>query len=177
MPSALQLAGGDPRLVAAVRRARRLLHRKALLAAAASAVPLPGVDFATDAAVLVRMIPAMNAEFGLTPEQIARLEPAQREAVRKAVELVGSLLVGKFITRDLVLRAAKTVGLRMTARQASKYVPLAGQVLAAAIGYGSIRLLGEQHLKDCVRVARDAQLLLPAPSDTPKAPGLSAGTA
>ena len=49
MPSStIELAQGDPQLIAAVQRSRRLLGHKALLAAAASAVPIPGVDWAAD---------------------------------------------------------------------------------------------------------------------------------
>ncbi|WP_326543083.1 hypothetical protein [Pseudorhodoferax sp.] len=164
MATALELAQGDPRLIEAVRRGRRLLHGKAMVAAAASAVPVPGLDWAVDAAVLSRLIPAVSAEFGLTPEQIARLEPRQRDQVQKAVNLVGSVLIGKFITRDLVLKAAAAVGMRITAKQAAKYVPLAGQAIAALVGYSAIRFLGEEHLKDCVRVVREAQLTLPEPA-------------
>ena len=164
MGTALELAQGDARLIEAVRRGRRLLHGKAMVAAAASAVPVPGLDWAVDAAVLSRLIPAVSAEFGLTPEQIARLEPRQRDQVQKAVNMVGSVLIGKFITRDLVLKAAAAVGMRLTAKQAAKYVPFAGQAVSALVGYSAIRLLGEEHLKDCVRVAREAQLALPEPA-------------
>lgn len=164
MATALELAQGDDRLVEAVRRGRRLLHSKAMVAAAASAVPVPGLDWAVDAAVLSRLIPAVSAEFGLTPEQIGRLEPRQRDQVHKAVNMVGSVLIGKFITRDLVLKAAAAIGMRLTAKQAAKYVPFAGQAVSALVGYSAIRFLGEEHLKDCVRVAREAQLVLPAPT-------------
>jgi hypothetical protein len=77
--------------------------------------------------------------------------------------MVGSVMVGKFITRDLVIRMAQTVGRRLTVKQAAKYVPLAGQAVSAIMGYTAIRYLGEEHIKDCVRVAQEAQLLLPAP--------------
>lgn len=167
MATALELAQGDDRLVAAVRRGRRLLHGKAMVAAAASAVPVPGLDWAVDAAVLSRLIPAVSAEFGLTPDQIARLEPRQRDQVQQAVNVVGSVLIGKFITRDLLLKAAAAIGMRLTAKQAAKYVPLAGQAVAAIVGYSAIRFLGEAHLRDCVRVAREAQLTLPEPAPAP----------
>ena len=75
--------------------------------------------------------------------------------------MVGSVLIGKFITRDLVLKAATKIGMRLTAKQAAKYVPLAGQAVAAVVGYSAIRYLGEEHLKDCVRVALNAGLRLP----------------
>ena len=161
MPTALQLAAGHPELMAAVRRSRKTLNRRALAGAAASAVPIPGLDWAVDAALLSRLIPEINAEFGLTPDQLDRLTPHKRERVQKATAMVGSVLIGKFITRDLVLKAAQTVGMRMTARQAARFVPVAGQIASAVIGYTVIRYLGEEHLKDCVRVALKAQLRLP----------------
>ncbi len=163
MPSAMQLAAGNAALVAAVQRSRRLLHRRALVAAAAGAVPVPGLDWAVDAALLTNIIPEINSQFGLTPAQINRLDPARREKVQKAVALVGSMLVGKLITKDLVITAAKTVGLRLTTQQAVKYVPLAGQAISAMIGYAAIRHLGEQHLQDCVRISQAVAGLLPAP--------------
>jgi hypothetical protein len=84
--------------------------------------------------------------------------------VQKAIALTGTVLVGKFITKDLVLKAAKMIGVRLTAVQAAKFVPLAGQAVSAMVGYAAIRYLGEQHIKDCVRVAQAAQLALPAPA-------------
>ena len=164
MPSARQMAANNPELAAAVQRSRRLLHRRALVAAAASAVPVPGLDWAVDVALLSRLLPQINAQFGLTPEQLDQLDPKKREQVQKAVTLVGSVLIGKFITKELVLRATRTVGLRLTTKQLAKYVPLAGQAVAATVGYATLRYLGEQHLRDCVQVVQQAQLRLPAPA-------------
>jgi len=157
------LAEGNAALEAAIERSRRLLHRRALVAAVAGTVPIPGVDWAVDAALLSRLVPLINSEFGLTPAQIDRLTPHKREQVQKAVSMVGSVLIGKFITRELVIRATQAVGVRMTAKQAAKYVPIAGQAISAALGYATLRYLGEQHLRDCVQVVKDAQLSLPAP--------------
>ncbi len=159
--TALQLAEGNAVLSSAVRRARKLLNRRALVGAAASAVPIPGLDWAVDAALLSRLIPAINAEFGLTPEQLDRLPAHQREEVQKALAVVGSVLIGRFVTRDLVLRMGQSMGRRLTARQAAKYVPIAGQAVSALMGYAALRSLGEEHIKDCVRVAQAAQLALP----------------
>ena len=150
MVTSLQLADANPALAARVRYCRRLLNRRALVAAAASAVPIPGLDWAVDAALL-----------GLTPEQLDKLPHHKREQVQKAVGAVGSMLVGKLITRDLVVRAAKVVGMRMTVKQAVRYVPLAGQAVSALMGYATIRYLGEEHIKDCIRVMQAADLELP----------------
>lgn len=163
MPSALQLAQGNEALTIAVLECRKLLHRRSLVSAAASTVPVPGLDWAVDAAMLSALVPKINARFGLTPDQIQRLGPRKREHLQKAINGVGSLLIGKTITRELILRAAQAVGVRLTAKQAAKYVPLAGQAVAALIGYSAVRYLGEQHLKECVQVVLSANLALPAP--------------
>lgn len=161
MPSALQMASDDPALAAAVTRSRKLLHKRAVVAAAASAVPVPGLDWAVDAAMLSRLIPEINKEFGLTPQQLDQLDPKKRDQVQKAVTIVGSVLIGKFISRDLILKAATKIGMRLTTKQLAKYVPFAGQIVAATVGYAAIRYLGEEHMKDCIRVARQAQLEVP----------------
>jgi uncharacterized protein (DUF697 family) len=162
MPTALQMASDDASLEAAVKRSRKLLNKRAIVAAAASAVPVPGLDWMVDAAMLSKLIPEINKEFGLTPQQLDKLEPKKRDQVQKAVTMVGSVLIGKFISRDLVIKAATKIGVRLTTKQVAKYVPLAGQIVSAAVGYAAIRYFGEEHMKDCIRVARQAQLELPA---------------
>jgi hypothetical protein len=161
MATPLRLVEGTPALAERIRYCRKLLNRRALVAAAASAVPVPGLEWAVDAALLSRLVPEINAQFGLTPGQLDKLPHHKREQAQKAIGAIGSMLIGKFVTRDLVVRAAKTVGLRMTASQAVRYVPLAGQAVSALLGYSAIRYLGEAHIKDCVRVVESAQLTLP----------------
>lgn len=163
-PTSSQLAAGDPDLLAAIQRARKLLNRRALTGAAASTVPVPGLGWLVDAALLSNLLPAINAEFGLTPQQLDRLPRHKREQVQKAVAVVGSLVIGRFITRDLVVRVAATVGRRLTVKQATKYVPIAGQAISALIGYAAIRYLGEEHIRDCVNVCKSANLSLPPPA-------------
>ena len=161
MPTALNMAADDADMQAAVKRSRKLLHKRALLAGAVSAVPIPGLDWAVDAAMLSKLIPEINKEFGLTPQQLDALDPKKREQVQQAVTLVGSVLIGKLISKDLVIKAATTIGMRLTTKQLAKYVPFAGQIVAATVGYAAIRYLGEEHMKDCIRVAQQAQLDVP----------------
>ena len=161
MPNALHLAADDAALEAAVKRSRKLLNKRALVAAVASAVPVPGLDWAVDAALLSKLIPEINREFGLTPAQLDQLDPKKRDQVQKAATMVGSVLIGKFISRDLIIKATTKIGMRLTTKQLAKYVPLAGQIVAATVGYAAIRYFGEEHMKDCIRVARQAQLTLP----------------
>lgn len=156
-------APSSPRqdIVGAAERSRSLLRKRAFIAAAASSIPLPGLDWAVDAALLARLLPRINQEFGLTPEQLDELSPGKREQVQKAIAMVGSVVIGKFITRDIVMRLARVAGLRLTTKQAAKYVPVAGQVAGAALGYASLRYLGERHIQDCIRVVEQAELDIP----------------
>ena len=164
MPTPNDIADVEPALQDAVRRARKLLNRRAIVAAAASTVPVPGLDWVVDAAMMSKLVPDINEEFGLTPQQIDLLPPTKREQVQKALAVVGSLVVGRFVTREMIVRMAQMVGKRLTVQQAAKFVPIAGQAVSAVLGYSAVRYLGEEHIKDCVRVVQEAQLELPAPT-------------
>ena len=137
---------------AAKRRARKRLTRTAAVASAASIIPLPGIDIAVDAAALIRLIPEINREFGLTPQQIEQLSPNKQLIVYKAIVAVGGAMIGKLITREIVIEALKAVGVRLTVKQAAKYVPLAGQALSVAIGFAAMQYVGRQHIRECERV-------------------------
>jgi uncharacterized protein (DUF697 family) len=144
------------------RECRKLVHRRALVAAGVAIVPIPGLDWLTDVGVLVKLIPDINHAFGLTPEQVERLSPDRRMVVYKAISAGGSLLMGKLVTRELVMRALRMVGVRLSTQQAAKYVPVAGQAVSAALTYSALRFVCEQHIKQCIEVSR--KLMLPFPA-------------
>lgn len=150
-----------PDIAATVRRCRRLVSQRALLAAGVATLPVPGLDWATDVGILVRLLPQINAAFGLSPEQVERLSPERRMVVYKALSTGGAMVIGKVITRDVVLKLLQIVGVRLTTQQAAKFVPLAGQLVSAALTYSALRYVCEQHIRQCAEVAR--QLTLPAP--------------
>lgn len=136
----------------AKKRSRARLTKTAALASAASIIPLPGIDIAVDAAALIKLIPEINREFGLTPAQIEQLSPNKQLIIYKAIVVVGGAMIGKLITRELVIEALKAVGVRLTVKQLVKYVPLAGQALSAAIGFAAMQYVGRQHIRECARV-------------------------
>ena len=157
--------GTQRELDVVVRHCRRMVSRRATVAAGAAIVPVPGIDWVTDVAVLAKLIPDINQAFGLTPAQVERLAPDRRLVVYKAISAGGSLLVGKLVTRELVLQALKLVGVRLTAKQATKYVPIAGQAISAALTYSALRYVCEQHIQQCVAVSRQLLLTAPAPAE------------
>jgi uncharacterized protein (DUF697 family) len=140
-------------LEAIAQRCRRLVRQRAMLSASAVVVPMPGFDLLVDMGVLSRMLHEVNLEFGLTPAQIERLAPRRRLSVYRTVQALGTSAVGQLITRELLGRLLRSVARRAAAKGAARYVPLAGQAVAAALSFSAIRLIGERHIAECLRVA------------------------
>ena len=133
---------------------RALVTRRAALSAGAAVVPLPGVDVGTDVAILIRLLPKINQQFGLTPEQIDRLDTDTKSVVMMFITGLGASLVGRLVTRELVIKLLLKLGVRVTTKGIVKFVPLMGQALSASISFGAMKLLGNQHIDDCYEVAR-----------------------
>ena len=160
-PSPVDVVDAVDSIDAIAQRCRQHVKQRALLAAGVAMVPVPGLDWLTDVGVLVNLLPDINQAFGLSPEQIERMAPERRLVVYKAISTGGGLLVGRLVTRELVLGVLKLVGVRLSTQQAAKYVPIAGQALSAALTFGALRYVCEQHIGQCIAVRR--QLALAAP--------------
>jgi uncharacterized protein (DUF697 family) len=136
-------------------RCRALVRKRAAISAGISAVPIPGVDIAADLTSFASMVEDINKAFGLTPAQIERLQPRMRIAAYQAVAALGGTLVGKLVTKELVLKLLQKSGARLAAKSAAKVVPLAGQLASAAIGFALFRQMGYQHVEACVKVVHE----------------------
>lgn len=132
---------------------RALVTRRASLSAGAAIVPLPGLDIGTDVAILLKLLPTINEKFGLSPDQIDELDIETKRVVMMFVSAVGSNLIGRLITRDLVLKVLLRMGVRVTTKGIVRYVPLIGQAVSASISFGAMKLLGNRHIDDCYEVA------------------------
>lgn len=148
------LIPGSEQAVSVVReRCRQMVRKRATMAAGFSAVPVPGLDLVSDISLFTKLIDEVNSEFGLTEKQILRLQPKYRLLAYQAAVGVGGMMVGKLVTRDLLLLLFKKVGVRIASKTAAKLVPVAGSVVSAAIGFTVFRKLGYQHVEACARVA------------------------
>jgi len=152
-----QLLPGTLRDIELVRRkCRRLVLKRAALSAGISAVPIPGLDIASDLGLMAKAIEEINIEFGLTPEQIAKLKPEMRLVIYEMTVGIGGMMVGKLITREIVGQLLKKTGFKALARQTAKIVPLAGQVVSASIGFATFRAVANRHIDACATVAAAA---------------------
>jgi uncharacterized protein (DUF697 family) len=140
---------------------RKLVRKRAAVSAGVAAVPLPGVDVLSDLATFALLIEEINKAFGLSPAQIDRLQPRMRVVVYEAAASIGGMLVGKIMTRELVLRVFKKSGIKLAAKSVAKFVPFAGQLASAAIGYALFQKMGYQHVEACVKVAEEVAAAKP----------------
>ena len=122
--------------------------------------------FITDFSMLARLIDDINRAFGLSPAQIDRLQPALRLATYELIRRTGSAVVGKLITRELAIVVLQRIGMKMAVRHSAKIVPVAGQVISAAIGFSAFRMIGHQHIEACAAVAAGLVILQPAAAAT-----------
>lgn len=137
---------------------RRMVMRRATLSAGAAVVPIPGLDVGTDVAILLQLLPKINEEFGLSPAQIEGLDVDTKRVVMMFISVVGSNLVGRIVTRDLVIKILTKLGVRVTTKGIVKFVPFVGQAVSAGISFGAMRMLGNRHIDDCHEVAKRALL-------------------
>ena len=135
---------------------RALVNARSGASALVAAVPLPGPDLAADVSILMEMIPTINRRFGLAPEQVAQLSPAVQGVVMTSISRVGRTLVGKALSKELVVVLLKRVGVRVASKSAAKLVPLLGSVVSAGLSFAAMRMLGNRHVDDCYAVAKAA---------------------
>ena len=138
---------------------RRLVRRQALKAAGVSALPVLGADLVVNGQLLVLTIERINLAYGLSPEQIAELPPAQRTRVDELAAKVGTYLIGRAVTQGAIVAALRALGVRIGAQQAAKLAPAVGIVASAALSGWMFMRLCERHIAHCEQVRAELQML------------------
>ena len=123
----------------AVLLAIRHVDCQSLLYARTTLSPPPVVHLSLAVSRLTTMFDHINWEFGLTPEQIDRLPSQRRILAYQAISWAGTVLAGKVITAQLAISVLKSVGIKLGSKQAAKWVPVVGQISAAALGFTAVR--------------------------------------
>ena len=132
---------------------RKMVTTRALMSAGAAVVPIPGADIVADVGLLSTMLPEISKRFGLDHEQVAQLEPHLAQRVFVLASSMGNTMIGRMVTKRLVVAVLRRVGVRLAAASAARYVPLLGSAVAASISFGAMKLVGNAHIDDCHRAA------------------------
>lgn len=134
--------------------ARKLVTKRALVSAGASAVPVPGADLIVDANILTKLLPDINSRFGLSQTQVKALEPDRAKQILLIAANLGNGVIGRSITRRVVTMLIRRVGVRYASKSLLRFVPFAGQIAAAGISFGAMKLVGNAHIDDCYETVR-----------------------
>lgn len=134
--------------------ARKLVTKRALVSAGASVVPVPGADLIVDANILTKLLPDISSRFGLSERQVQALEPDRAKQVLLIAANLGNGVIGRSITRRVVTMLIRKVGARYASKSLLRFVPFAGQVAAAGISFGAMKLVGNSHIDDCYETVR-----------------------
>lgn len=124
----------------------------ALLSAANAFNPIPGADAGIDLAILVKLFKELRVEFGLG-EDVSWIGRASPDLAGKASEIAG-LAVGTTAAQAFKSLLKRFAG-REAAKEFSKWIPIAGQGVAAGIGYALTSNAGKWYLAQCEELARE----------------------
>ncbi|ALP37078.1 hypothetical protein ASL14_13735 [Paenibacillus sp. IHB B 3084] len=133
---------------------RSMVTKRAAASGGAVLVPVPGADVLADVGILMQLLPAINGKFGLSEKQLNGLDAETKSMVYGFITSIGSKLIGRIITREVIVQILQKMGVRIATKQVSKFVPLLGQGLAAAIGFTAMRTIGNRHVEQCYEVAK-----------------------
>jgi uncharacterized protein (DUF697 family) len=137
---------------------KSMVTGRATLSAGAATVPIPGADIAADIPILLELIKSINKKFGLSAEQIDNSSAERKSFILATATTVGSELIGTALTKQVITKLLKKVGIRVATKSVAKYVPFLGSALAASISFGAMKMLGNSHVDDCYEVAKRAML-------------------
>lgn len=124
-----------------------VLNKYALAGAANGVNPIPGLDVGVDAGICLKLMSEVRERFGLSEDSAWKLR--QYEILLPLVKKVFD-----YATKEGVMFLLKSMGKRYLGKSAAKYVPLIGQGIAAAAGYGMMKYFGKTYIEDCYQLAQ-----------------------
>jgi len=136
------------------RECRAMVTKRSMMSAGAAVVPVPGADIVADVGLLSNMLPKISAKFELDHDQVEKLDPNMAQQVFVIAASLGNNVIGRMVTRQMVIRLLKRFGVRLAAGSAAKYVPVLGSAVAATISFGAMKLAGNAHIDDCYKTAK-----------------------
>ncbi len=120
------------------------------LSAANAVNPLPGVDVAVDLSLLVSLMKTIRNAYGLSDQSILR---AKELGIPAVAQLANNVI--RYSTKEgAVFLLQRFMGSELT-KEAAKYVPLVGQIVAAGAGFGITLKAGSAYLEDCHGIASE----------------------
>lgn len=134
---------------------KKMSTKAAFLSAGGGAIPIPGVDIGADIAILLGILPKISKRFNLSKEHIDELDDQTRLLVFNAIKTVGAELVGRAITKEVLMTIIKRMGIKVATRQVAKYIPFFGSLISGGISYAAMKIVVNMHINQCYNVVAE----------------------
>ena len=125
--------------------------RIALLSAGNAFNPIPGLGLAADIGLLLKLSRDLVAVYGLTQEQLeyeSRLHLKSKAwSLRFKRKILRSL--GSWLTSKGTMSILRRMGYRLEAKELTKWLPYAGQAIAAVLGYRLTSSYAQEAITRC----------------------------
>ncbi|MEE4354925.1 MAG: hypothetical protein V2I97_00545 [Desulfococcaceae bacterium] len=133
---------------------KAMVTNRAVVSGAAVLIPVPGADIAADVGILMKLLTSVNRKFGLSKEQIDAYDFRIKMLIFSLITKAGSEVIGRAVTKEIILSILKRIGVRVTAKEIAKYIPVIGQFCAVSVSVGAMKYIGNSHVEDCYRIAK-----------------------
>lgn len=134
-----------------------LIKKRAYMSAGAAVIPVPFLDVLIDVGILSQLIPEINAQFGLAPEQVSVFDPKTKQVQWDELRKRGVQFSGFVVARTAVKKSINNVAAKYITKQVTKFIPLGGQLIAASLGYFVMKKVAEAHVEDSYKLAKNIQ--------------------
>jgi hypothetical protein len=112
---------------------RKMVLRRSIVSGAATLISVPGTSIAVDFIVLRDLIKAVNKRFGLSEEQMDKYDAYTKLLIFEIPKKGRRKLVGKVVSKELVIEALKRIGRRFYLQKLLQYVPIIGKAASSGM--------------------------------------------
>jgi len=133
--------------------AGKIISYSSGVAAANGLNPIIGLDVSVDIAVLMNLSKQISNIFGISDDEI-NYATKKYNLDAKFVTL-SKQFAGKFIAKEGIMLLLKKFGTSVVAKSFFKFIPFAGQAIAAGIGYKMTYSFGQEMLNEAYNLAEN----------------------
>ena len=134
---------------------KRIPPYAGLAAANGSLNPVPGLDLAADVSLLLKLGEEIAAIYGLTHSQFAFIKRLLGPKAMPSLIAKIAQFSTRYLAREGLIGLLKRLATREVSRQSTRWIPLAGPLIAAGIGWQSTFMLGEQLVDEAEALAQE----------------------
>ena len=144
----------------ALKRKRKVAQERippyaGLAAANGSLNPVPGLDLAADVSLLLKLGDEIAGIYGLTRSQFDFIKRLLGPKAMPTVVAKIAQFSTRYLAREGLIGLLKRLATREVSRQSTRWIPLAGPLIAAGIGWQSTFMLGEQLVDEAEALAEE----------------------